>query len=59
LFGARLGGDVATTCAIRVDAPVVEWFAPGVVGWAGYGDIAVPANRGIAIITLRLWGRIP
>jgi alanine racemase len=50
LFGARLGGSVATTCAIRVVAPVVEWFAPGTVGWAGYGDVAVPANRGIAVL---------
>jgi alanine racemase len=50
LFGARLGGDVATTCAIRVDAPVVERFAPGVVRWAGYGDIPVPAHRGVAIL---------
>jgi len=50
LFGARLGGNVATTCAIRVDAPVVQWFAPGTLRYAGYGDVAVPANRGVAVL---------
>lgn len=50
LFGARLGGNAATTCAIRVDAPVVSWFPPGSVRWAGYGDIAVPQHRGVAVL---------
>jgi alanine racemase len=50
LFGARLGSNVGTTCAIRVDAPVVQWFPPGTVRWAGYGDTAVPVNRGVAVL---------
>jgi len=50
MFGARLGANVATTCAIRVDAPVVQWFAPGSVRWAGYGDLPVPAHRGVAVL---------
>lgn len=50
LFGARLSGNVATACAIRVDAPVVQWFAAGTVRWAGYGDIQVPAHRGVAVL---------
>jgi alanine racemase len=50
LFGARLSGNVATACAIRVDAPVVQVFAPGTVRWAGYGDIPVPAHRGVAVL---------
>ncbi len=50
LFGARIGGNVATACAIRVDAPLVTWLAPGAVGWAGYGDVAVPAHRGVAVL---------
>jgi alanine racemase len=50
LFGARLGTSVATACAIRVEASVVEHFAPGTMRWAGYGDIPVPANRGVAIL---------
>ncbi len=50
IFGARLGGKVATTCAIRVDAPVVQWFAPGTIRWAGYGDVPVPAHRGVAVL---------
>jgi alanine racemase len=50
VFGARLGGNVAPTCAIRVDAPVVDWYAPGIVGWAGYGDVRVPVNCGVAVV---------
>jgi alanine racemase len=50
LFGARLGGNVTPTCAIRVDAPLVAWLAPGTTRWAGYGDVAVPAHRGVAVL---------
>jgi alanine racemase len=50
LFGAKLGAKVATTCAIRVDAPVTRWFAPGAIRWAGYGEVNVPANRGVAVL---------
>ncbi len=50
LFGARLGGKVGVTCAIRVDAPVVRWYAPGTIRWAGYGDVSVPAHRGVAVL---------
>jgi alanine racemase len=49
-FGARLGGNVAAACASRVDAPVVQWFAPGTPRWAGYGGVAVPAHRGVAVL---------
>jgi alanine racemase len=50
LFGARLGGSVGVACAIRVDAPVMRWLAPGTVRWAGYGDVAVPMRRGVAVL---------
>jgi alanine racemase len=50
LFGARLGGSVSTVCAIRVDAPLVQFYPRGTVHWAGYGDHAVPANRGVAVL---------
>jgi alanine racemase len=50
IFGARLGGNVATACAIRVDAPLVQWFAPGTIRWAGYDDVPIPANRGVAVL---------
>jgi alanine racemase len=50
LFGARLGAGADLRCAIRVDAPVVDWFAPGTLDWAGYGDVAIPADRGVAIL---------
>lgn len=50
IFGARLGGNAVTTCAIRVDAPAVAWFAPGAIGWAGYGDTAVPPGRGVVVL---------
>ncbi len=50
LFGARLGGSVATRCAIRLDAPVIQRFAPGAIQWAGYGDVAVPPQRGVAVV---------
>lgn len=50
LFGARLKGTIAPMCAIRVEAPLVQWFAPGRVGWAGYGDVGVPPNRGVAVL---------
>lgn len=50
LFGARLGGKVEALCAIRVDAPLVAWHAPGCRQWAGYGNIAIPPDRGVAIL---------
>jgi alanine racemase len=50
LFGARLGANVLLSCAIRVDAPVVAWHPPGTVRWAGYGDVSVPADRGVAVL---------
>jgi alanine racemase len=50
LFGARLGGNVITSCAIRVDAPLVAWYPRGTVRWAGYGENAVPARRGVAVL---------
>ncbi len=50
LFGARLGVAVATRCAIVVEAPLVRWYPPGGVSFAGYGDFAVPANRGVAVL---------
>jgi alanine racemase len=50
LFGARLGGRVETACAIRVDAPLVAWYPRGSVRWAGYGETAVPAHRGVAVL---------
>jgi hypothetical protein len=28
----------------------VGWFAPGQVRWAGYGDSAVPENRGVVVL---------
>jgi alanine racemase len=49
LFGARLGSSVDNRCALRVVAPVVRRFAPGDVGWAGYGDTAVE-NRPVAVL---------
>jgi alanine racemase len=49
LFGAKLGADVATTCAIRVTAPVVRRHAPGDVAWAGYGERQVPAERPLTV----------
>jgi alanine racemase len=50
LFGARLGGNVKTVCAIRVDAPLVRWYPRDTIRWAGYGEIAVPAHRGVAVL---------
>jgi alanine racemase len=50
LFGARLGGNVAAACAIRVDAPLAGWYPRGSVRWAGYGENAVPAHRGVAVL---------
>jgi len=50
LFGARIGGAVATGCAIRVDAPLVAWYPRGTVRWAGYGETPVPAHRGVAVL---------
>ena len=49
LFGARLGSTVDVACAVRVVAPVVRRFAPGEVGWAGYGDTAAE-NRAVAVV---------
>jgi alanine racemase len=50
LFGSRLGSSVDTRCALRVTAPVVRRFGPGEVGWAGYGDVAVAADRSVAVL---------
>jgi alanine racemase len=50
LFGSSLGGPVAATCAIRIEARVVQRFAPGSILWAGYGNVAVPANRAVAVL---------
>lgn len=50
LFGARLGSEAAVRCALRVTAPVVRRYAPGEVGWAGYGDVPAPPNRGVVVL---------
>ncbi|HEY0394539.1 MAG TPA: alanine racemase [Candidatus Elarobacter sp.] len=50
LFGARLGASVDTQCAVRLTAPVVRRFAPGEVGWAGYGDTRVAADRSVVVL---------
>ena len=50
LFGARLGAPVDNRCALRVTAPVVRRFAPGQIGWAGYGDVPVPGDRSVAVL---------
>ncbi|GAC1405115.1 MAG: hypothetical protein NVSMB64_09410 [Candidatus Velthaea sp.] len=50
LFGARLGSAANATCALRVVAPMVRWFAAGAIGWSGYGEVRVPAHRGVAVV---------
>jgi alanine racemase len=50
LFGARLGASVDNSCALRVTAPLVRRYPPGAIGWAGYGDVPVPANRSVAVL---------
>jgi alanine racemase len=50
LFGARLGASVDNRCALRVTAPVVRRFAPGEVGWAGYGDTRVAPDRAVVVL---------
>jgi len=50
LFGARLGTTVGTRNALRVTAPVVRTLAPGELPWAGYGDVAIPADRSAAVL---------
>ena len=50
LFGARLGAPVDTRCAIRVRAPVMRRFAPGSAAFAGYGDVAIPRDRAVAVL---------
>ncbi|HEX3466096.1 MAG TPA: alanine racemase [Candidatus Elarobacter sp.] len=49
LFGARLGSTVEVRCALRVVAPVVRRFAPGEIGWAGYGD-SPAGDRPVAVL---------
>ncbi len=50
LFGARLGASVDNRCALRLTAPLVRRFEPGRIGWAGYGDAAVPPDRTVAVL---------
>ena len=50
LFGARLGGAVATRNALRVSAPIVRRLGPGAFPWAGYGETAVPPDRSGAVL---------
>jgi alanine racemase len=50
LFGSRLGSSVDTRCALRVLAPMVRRFGAGEVGWAGYGDVLVDADRSVAVL---------
>ncbi|GAC1433162.1 MAG: hypothetical protein NVSMB5_26920 [Candidatus Velthaea sp.] len=50
LFGARLGSAVQTSCALRVIAPAVRWFAADSVSWCGYGNVAVPKYRGVQVL---------
>ncbi len=50
LFGARLGGSVVPRCAIRLVAPLVKWYPRGAARWAGYGEITIPAHRGVAVL---------
>ena len=50
LFGSRLGSSVDTECAVRVVAPLVRRFGPRETGWAGYGDVPVPADRSVAVL---------
>ena len=50
LFGARMGAAVALHCALRVRAPVVRRYDPGVLAWAGYGDTPIPAERPVVVL---------
>jgi alanine racemase len=50
LFGARLGAPVPTRCALRVRAPLVRRYAPGELGWAGYGEVAVAGDRSVSVL---------
>jgi alanine racemase len=51
LFGGRLGNEaIPASCALRVRAPVVRVHPPGEAGWAGYGDVPVPAGAAVAVL---------
>ncbi len=50
LFGARLGVPLALACAIRLSAPVVRRHVAGEFAWAGYGETAIPSERGVSVV---------
>lgn len=50
LFGARLGVPLTLGCAIRLSAPLVRRHAPGEMEWAGYGERAIPPDRGVSVV---------